>query len=134
MPAGPCGPLAGLPEALPEGTYRLDTVPDGADPTRLALGWALATYAFTRYHAKSRPAASLVWPEGADRGRVERLARAAFSRPRSRQYPRPGTSGPRSSRPRPCASPKPPAPANRVIVGDDLLAEKLSDHPRRRPS
>src|ERR1700730_8231362 len=67
--------LAGLPEGLPEGSYRLETVPDGADPTRLALGWALATYAFTRYHAKSRPAAALVWPDRADRGRVGRLAR-----------------------------------------------------------
>jgi leucyl aminopeptidase len=71
-------PLAGLPEALPEGSYRLAAVPEGADATRLALGWALATYAFTRYHAKPRTKTALVWPEGADRGRVERLARAVF--------------------------------------------------------
>src|SRR5689334_335326 len=70
--------FAGLPAALPEASYRLDGIPDGADPSRLALGWALATYAFTRYSAKSRPAANLVWPEGADHGRVERLARAVF--------------------------------------------------------
>src|SRR5271166_5464693 len=33
--------LAGLPDALPQGNYRLDPLPPGADPTRLALGWAL---------------------------------------------------------------------------------------------
>src|SRR5271169_1663084 len=70
--------LAGLPDALPEGSYRLEAVPDGADPTQLALGWALGTYAFSRYHAKPRNAATLVWPERVDRGRVERLARAVF--------------------------------------------------------
>src|SRR5215470_2126707 len=70
--------LAGLPAALPEASYRLEAALDGADPSRLALGWALATYVFTRYSAKSRPAAALVWPKGADRGRVERLARAVF--------------------------------------------------------
>src|SRR6266404_7425486 len=33
--------LAGLPESLPEGTYRLEGVPEGGDPTRITLGWAL---------------------------------------------------------------------------------------------
>ena len=70
--------LAGLPGALPEGSYRLEIAPDGADPTRLALGWALATYAFTRYRVKKAAATALVWPEGADRGHVERLAAAVF--------------------------------------------------------
>src|SRR5947207_13741155 len=35
--------LAGLSEKLPEGNYRLERGPDGGDPTRLALGWALGT-------------------------------------------------------------------------------------------
>jgi leucyl aminopeptidase len=70
--------LAGLPDALPEGSYRLENLPDSADPTHLALGWALATYAFTRYRAKKATATALVWPEGADRARVERLAGAIF--------------------------------------------------------
>src|SRR5262249_60554701 len=68
--------LAGLPGALPEGSYRLEIAPNGVDPTRLALGWALATYAFTRYRVKKGAATALVWPEGADHGRVERLAPA----------------------------------------------------------
>jgi leucyl aminopeptidase len=69
--------LAGLPDTLPEGTYRLERGPDGADPTRLALGWALGTYAFTLYREKKKEQrARLVWPEGADRGLAERLANA----------------------------------------------------------
>ncbi|HZK89175.1 MAG TPA: leucyl aminopeptidase family protein [Stellaceae bacterium] len=69
---------AGLSETLPEGSYRLDPLPEGADASRLALGWALGTYRFTRYHAKPAGAARLVWPDGADRGYVERLAAAVF--------------------------------------------------------
>src|SRR5260370_5379661 len=114
--------LAGLREALPEGTYGLETVPDGADPTRLTLGWALATYAFTRYHAKSRPAAALVWPEGADRGRVERLARPAFLAPDPANTPA-GDLGPEELAAEPLRVAKPPGPHHRVIVGYEPLPE-----------
>jgi leucyl aminopeptidase len=116
--------LAGLPEGLPEGSYRLKTVPDGADPTRLALGWALATYAFTRYHAKSRPAAALVWPEGADRGRVERLARAAFLARDLANTPA-GDLGPEELAAEAVRVAKAAGARHRVIVGDDLLAENF---------
>src|SRR5206468_3611143 len=69
--------LAGLSEKLPEGNYRLEQGPEGADPTRLALGWALGTYAFTLYRDKKKEyRARLVWPEGADRGLAEPLANA----------------------------------------------------------
>ena len=67
--------LAGLPEGLPEGVYRLDPEPDAPIASRLALGWALACYAFARYKAPKRGFAKLVWPEKADRGWVERLSR-----------------------------------------------------------
>jgi leucyl aminopeptidase len=70
--------LAGLSETLPEGSYRIEAVPAGADASRIALGWALGTYAFTRYRERKPGAARLVWPEGADRGLVERLAAAVF--------------------------------------------------------
>ena len=67
--------LAGLSETLPEGNYRLERGPEGGDPTRLALGWALGTYAFTLYREKKKEhRARLVWPDGADRGLAERLA------------------------------------------------------------
>jgi leucyl aminopeptidase len=114
--------LAGLPEALPEGSYRLESVPDGADPTRLALGWALATYAFTRYHAKSRPATALVWPKGADRGRVERLARAVFLARDLANTPA-GDLGPADVADAALLVAEVGGARYRVIVGDELLAE-----------
>jgi leucyl aminopeptidase len=68
---------AGLPDLLPPSSYRLRTAPEGADPSRLALGWALATYSFDLYRKKKKEGkARLVWPKGADRGLVERLAGA----------------------------------------------------------
>ena len=70
--------VAGLSETLPEGVYRLDPVPESGDPSRVALGWALGTYRFTRYHDKPAGKARLVWPKGADRGLVERLAGGIF--------------------------------------------------------
>ena len=69
--------FAGLSETLPPGTYRVDSLPEGGDPSRIALGWALGTYAFNLYRDKKKAAgASLVWPSGTDRGLVERLASA----------------------------------------------------------
>jgi leucyl aminopeptidase len=114
--------LAGLPGALPEGNYRLDAVPDRADPTRLAVGWALATYSFTRYHAKPRPAAALVWPEGADRRCVERLAHAAFLARDLANTPA-GDLGPEELATEAVRVAKAAGARHRVIVGDDLLAE-----------
>ncbi len=112
--------LAGL--ALPEGSYRLDAVPQGADPTRLALGWALASYAFTRYHAKPRSAAALVWPQGVDRGRVERLARAIFL---ARDLVNTPTEdmGPAELAAEAVRVAEAAGACHRVLVGDELLAQ-----------
>jgi leucyl aminopeptidase len=71
----PIWALGGLSEALPVGSYTLDARPGPAAATRMALGWALGAYAFTRYRQRSRPPAELVWPAEADRGEVERLAK-----------------------------------------------------------
>jgi leucyl aminopeptidase len=72
--------LAGLPESLPEGSYRLDFDADSlfgaGGATKLALGWALGSYGFTRYKKPKRGWARLVWPEGADRAEAEGLAEA----------------------------------------------------------
>ena len=66
-----------LPKGLPRGTYRIDGKLAPAAATRAALGWALGGYAFARY--KKQPAvARLLWPDGADRAAVERMATAAF--------------------------------------------------------
>ena len=71
--------FAGLSDALPEGAYRIAELPEGGDPTRIALGWALGTYAFTRYREQKKPSgARLVWPKRADRAQVEHLAGAVF--------------------------------------------------------
>jgi len=71
--------FAALSDVLPEGHYRIEGPPEGGDPTRLALGWALGTYAFTRYRDRQKPkGARLVWPKGADRALVEHLAGAVF--------------------------------------------------------
>jgi leucyl aminopeptidase len=114
--------LAGLPTVLPEASYRLDVVPRGADPTNLALGWALATYAFARYSAKPRPAAALVWPEAADRGRVERLAAAVFLARDLANTPA-GDLGPEQLAGEAVRVAKTAGARHRVIVGDELLAE-----------
>lgn len=66
--------LAGLPETLPQGAYRLEES-DAGRASRYALGWALGSYAFTRYKPRVRACADLVWPAAADRPWVERLAR-----------------------------------------------------------
>jgi len=114
--------LAGLPADLPEGSYRLDPAPDGVDSTRLALGWALATYSFTRYHAKPASGAALVWPEGADRSRVERLARAVFLARDLINTPA-GDLGPEELAQVAIGVAEKAGACHRVIVGDELLAE-----------
>jgi len=75
-PKEPIWALGGLPEALPQGRYSLDARLGPALATRMALGWALGAYAFSRYKAPSRAPAELVWPAEADRAEAERLARA----------------------------------------------------------
>ena len=114
--------LAGLPEALPEGNYRLAAAPAGADPTRLALGWALGTYAFTRYHPKPASGARLVWPEGADRGRVLRLAAAVFLARDLVNTPA-GDLGPEELAAAAVQVAEAAGARHRTIVGDQLLAE-----------
>ncbi|MBL4689826.1 MAG: leucyl aminopeptidase family protein [Nannocystaceae bacterium] len=66
--------FAGLAAALPsKGRYAYDKLPV-AHANDAALAWALSTYQFTRYKKPSRKFATLVWPDGADLGRVTRLA------------------------------------------------------------
>jgi len=71
-----------LPDRLPEGSYRLAPEGAAAEPAgwqdRAALGWALGTYAFTRYKPRKKGFAALVWPEAADRAAVGRMAEAVF--------------------------------------------------------
>jgi leucyl aminopeptidase len=115
--------LAGLPESLPEGTYRLDGVPEGGDPTRIALGWALGGYAFTRYREKkSGGGARLAWPEGADRDEVERLAGAIFLARDLVNTPA-SDMGPVELADAAAGVADKAGAQCRIIIGDDLLAE-----------
>jgi leucyl aminopeptidase len=116
--------FAGLPDALPEGSYRIDPVPAGTDPTRHALGWALGTYQFTRYHAKPAIGASLVWPEGADQAQVERLARATFLARDLANTPA-GDLGPDELAQAAASVAEKAGACHRVIIGDALLAENF---------
>jgi len=114
--------LAALPDALPPGAYSLEGQHAAEAATRFALGWALGCYAFTRYRARDKAWADLVWPANADRGAVERLAR--------------GTGLARDLINTPAADMGPPELAEaakalaarhgaryRVIIGEDLLAQ-----------
>jgi leucyl aminopeptidase len=114
--------LAGLPDTLPEGSYRLDPLLDGADPTRLALGWALATYCFARYHTYPARGATLVWPHGCDRGRVERLGDAIFLARDLANTPA-GDLGPEDLAQAAVRVSDAAGACHRVTVGDDLLVE-----------
>jgi leucyl aminopeptidase len=67
---------AGLPAALPQGAYRIDPPLVPWRATQLALGWALGSYAFSRYKRDEPRFATLVWPKGADRPAVSRAAAA----------------------------------------------------------
>ncbi|PWC51117.1 leucyl aminopeptidase family protein [Azospirillum melinis] len=71
--------FAGLPAALPAGSYRIDAALDARAATRAALGWALGSYRFSRYRKPPEKGfATLVWPAEADRGEVERAATATW--------------------------------------------------------
>ena len=72
---GPWGG-AGLPSALPHGVYKIDPLPPPRRATELALGWALGSYAFSRYKKDEPRFATLVWPKGADRAAVGRATAA----------------------------------------------------------
>ena len=114
--------FAGLSDTLPEGHYRIAAMPEGGDPTRLALGWALGTYAFTRYREKTASGARLVWPKGADRALVERLAASVFQARDLINTPA-SDLGPAELADAAIAVAKKAGAKHRVIVGDALLAE-----------
>ena len=114
--------LAALPDALPPGIYALDGAIAAGPASCYALGWALGCYAFTRYRARDKAWADLVWPESADRGWVERLARGiALARDLI------NTPAEDMGPPELAAAAEEVAVRNgaryRVIVGDDLLTE-----------
>jgi leucyl aminopeptidase len=67
--------FAGLPRALPEGTYALAGDLDAVRAGEIALAWALGAWRYPG-HKPEPPRARLVWPAGADRVMVEGIASA----------------------------------------------------------
>ncbi len=125
--------LAGLPAVLPEASYRLDSVSARSRPDDTSRSAGRSRPMSLRATArKPRPAATLVWPEDADRGRVERLAAAVFLARDLANTPA-GDLGPeelagrsgarRQGRRRPSSGHRRRRPARR----------ELPDHPRGRP-
>jgi leucyl aminopeptidase len=66
--------LAKLPSSLPHGRYYLDDEVAPATADNLALGWALGTYAYTRYKSRARAYSELVLPANANEGLIAALA------------------------------------------------------------
>src|SRR5262245_40061867 len=54
--------VAALYAALPAGDWRLEDAGGLMSPAHAALGWALAAYRFTRYHADDSPQPRLALP------------------------------------------------------------------------
>lgn len=68
---------AGLPTALPKGSYRIDARFGAAGATAAATGWALGCYRFDRYKsAKAAELPTLVLPARADKARVAAMENA----------------------------------------------------------
>jgi leucyl aminopeptidase len=59
---------------LPQGKYAFDKSLATEHSDAAALGWALATYHFGRYRPAKKKRPTLVWPTGADRADVTRIA------------------------------------------------------------
>ncbi|MCB2109385.1 MAG: leucyl aminopeptidase family protein [Defluviimonas sp.] len=70
--------LARAAETLPEGAWHLDAPLDTEASQEAALGWLLAGYRFTRYHASKRPVAALRPPAGVDAARLIAIAEAEY--------------------------------------------------------
>jgi leucyl aminopeptidase len=59
---------------LPEADYAIETWPEGALGTEIALGYLFSLYVFSRYRTQSAPKARLSAPAHLDAARLERIA------------------------------------------------------------
>jgi leucyl aminopeptidase len=118
----PVWALSNLPTALPEGTYSLASEDGDLPHTDTALGWALGSYAFTRYKKAKRLPATLVWPTKADRTEVERIAQGVFLARDMINTPA-EDMGPEHLADAVLTVAKSYGAQTQVIVGDDLLQQ-----------
>jgi leucyl aminopeptidase len=70
--------LAAFSESLPQGTWRLDDVPQNVGGSNAVLAWLLGTYKFSRYRKDKRKYPVLVLPKGVDGEEMTRIAEAVF--------------------------------------------------------
>ena len=75
---GQIWPWSRLAVDLPHGSYRIDGMLDGSTANRAALGWAMASYVFTRYGKPQGRIGNLVWPAGAEQAQVIAAIEATF--------------------------------------------------------
>lgn len=62
--------LGGAPGTLPAGDYKLVGPLGPEAASRLALGWGMGSYSFSRYRSRTPRHTRLAWPAEADRARV----------------------------------------------------------------
>lgn len=113
------GKLAG---ALPPGLYRLGG--GVADPQTAALAFLLSSYAFSRYVSPKAEKPRLCAPEGVDRARIERIARAVALGRDLVNTPA-NDMGPEALAEAALALAARHGAQSRVIVGEALLAENF---------
>jgi leucyl aminopeptidase len=70
--------IASMATSLPARHYHLEGTFLAQEATRMALGWALATYQFTRYKKSTKKFATLTAPKDCDMAYVKTMAAATF--------------------------------------------------------
>lgn len=121
-----CWSAAAVPDRLPEGRYHLaESLPPRA-ATQFAFGWAYGQYRFDRYRRGTSPrSVNLRLPQGADAAEVERL-RVATSLARDLVNTPANDMSPETLAQAAIDVAKRCEATHRVVVGDDLLKERLS--------
>ena len=114
---------AALPAQLPERTFYLDAQLSDDEARRAALGWAMGTYRFENYRDIEGTLATLVWPEGVDRARVEHAALATFLVRDLINTPA-SDMGPEELADAAVHLAEAHGASTRIIVGDDLLDQE----------
>jgi len=117
--------FSGLATTLPEGSYALESGVAEASWADAALGWALGSYAFSRYKKPKRAPAMLVWPANADRTEVERIAQAVHLARDLINTPA-EDMGPEELADAALSVSSTHGAKTQVIVGDDLIRQNYS--------
>lgn len=116
---------AGLADRLPDGQYRLATSLPARAATQFAAGWAYGQYRFERYkRGGPQRSVQLQLPEGADASEVERL-RSASALARDLVNTPANDMSPEALAQAAVEVARRYGARHRVIIGDDLLKERL---------